>query len=166
MALTLGLLAVCAAAAPSRDTATIVDSGSTNTAGYAIAVSSDGNSTVTPRNRMGESQSAPRSFTITTTLAAQFFADLKAARDGNATSVHCMKSASFGTSTHIAWHDWTSPDLDCPAGDALTSALIHDVDAIRAAGNVQTMLRPHAPSGPPRLLTGTPLPQATATPSP
>lgn len=164
VAIALGLPAVCTAAASSRDGATIVDSGSTNTVGFALNVWSDGNADVVSRTRMGTDRGTPRSFTIPSSLATTFFTDLKAARDGNATGVHCMKSASFGTSTHITWHDWQSPDLDCPAGDALTQALIRDVSAIRNAGNVQTL--PHGMLGPPRLQISTPSPQPSTQPSP
>ena len=138
----MGLLAVCAAAAPSRDGASIVDSGSTNTAGYTIRVWSDGTAAV-----------GAKSFTFSPSLATKFFADLKAARGGDAQAEHCMKSASFGTSTHVHWHGWTSPDLDCPPGDKLTSAVLSDVNAIRAAGKVNAApLRGVFPGGPPRVI--------------
>jgi hypothetical protein len=127
---------------------------------------SDASAAVTLRTRAGEARSAAKSFTISPTLASTFFADLKAAKDGNAASVHCMKSASFGTSTHIEWHGWTSPDLDCPPGDKLMQALIRDVNAIRAAGNVQTVPYDRLPSGPPRLLNATPIPEASTAPTP
>jgi hypothetical protein len=147
VAMTMGLLAVCAAAAPSRDGASIVDSGSTNTAAYTIKVWSDGTAEV-----------SSKSFTIAPSLAARFFADLKAARDGKAAGEHCMKSASFGTSTHVLWHGWTSPDLDCPPSDKLTSAIVNDVSAIRAAGKVTAApLRGMFPGGPPRVIVS-PLP--------
>ncbi len=159
----MGLLAVCAAAAPSlpsswKDGASIVDSGSTNTAGYTIRVWSDGTAGVTYQNRTDVSASA-KAFTISPSLAARFFADLKAARGGKAQAERCMKSASFGTSTHVYWHDWTSPDLDCPPGDALTSAVLKDVNAIRSAGKV-TAAPLHGgmlPGGPPRVIVS-PLP--------
>lgn len=138
----MGLLAVCAAAAPSRDGASIVDSGSTNTAGYTIRVWSD-----------GSAATASKAFTFSPSLAARFFADLKAARGGHAKAQPCMKSASFGTSTHVHWHGWTSPDLDCPPGDALTSALLRDVTAIRSAGKINSApLRGVFPGGPPRVI--------------
>lgn len=151
MAMTMGLLAAHAAAAPSRDGASIVDSGSTNTSGYTIKVWSDGNAAT-----------SSKPFEISPSLTARFFADLKAARDGHARAQLCMKSASFGTSTHVHWHGWTSPDLDCPPGDKLTSAILSDVNAIRAAGHVTAApLRGRMfPGGPPRVIVS-PMPTST-----
>ena len=156
--MTMGLLAVCAAAAPSvpgssHDGATIVDSGSTNTGGYTIHVWSDGTAAVTYQNHT-DTAASPKSFTFSPSVAARFFADLKAARAGKAQAERCMKSASFGTSTHVYWHGWTSPDLDCPPGDPLTSAVFKDVNAIRSAGKVTpSPLRGGMfPGGPPRVI--------------
>lgn len=146
----MGLLAVCAAAAPLRDGASIVDSGSTNTAGYTIDVWTDGSAAVAYQNRTGAD--AKKSFTISSALTTRFFSDLKAARDGSAPAAHCMKSASFGTSTHVRWHDWVSPDLDCPAGDKLTAALVNDVNAIRSAGKTTAAPLRGFPGGPPHLV--------------
>jgi hypothetical protein len=143
----MGLLAVCTAAAPSRDGASIVDSGSTNTAGYTIDVWSDGSAAVAYQNR-----TAKKSFTVSSSLAIRFFADLKAARGLSAPPAHCMKSASFGTSTHVHWHGWISPDLDCPPDGKLTTALVNDVSAIRSAGNVTGAPVRSFPGGPPRLI--------------
>jgi hypothetical protein len=122
------------AAAP-RDNAVIVNSGSTNSMGYSIEVWSDGNASVTMQNR-GSSASSPKPFTVPAATAQRFFADLAAARKGNAATVPCMKSASFGTSTHIKWQTWVSPDLSCPPKDSLGDALVKDIDAIRQAGGV------------------------------
>lgn len=161
--MTMGLVALCAAAAPSvpspsKDGASIVDSGSTNTGGYTIHVWSDGTAAVTYQSR---TDTAPftKSFTFSPSVAARFFIDLKAARDGKAQVERCMKSASFGTSTHVFWHGWTSPDLDCPPDDPLTSALLKDVNAIRSAGKVTAApLRGGMfPGGPPRVIVS-PLP--------
>lgn len=156
--MTMGLLAVCAGAALSRDGASIVDSGSTNTAGYTMQVWSDGSAAVTYQSHLGTAPSS-KSFSVAPSLAARFFADLKAAREGKAQAERCMKSASFGTSTHVSWHGWTSPDLDCPPGDPLMSAVLKDVNAIRAAGKV-TAAPLHGgmlPGGPPRAIVS-PLP--------
>ena len=160
--MTTGLLAVCAAAAlsvsTSKDGASIVDSGSTNTGGYTIHVWSDGTAAVTYQNG-ADTAPSPKSFTFSPSVAARFFADLKAARGGKAHAERCMKSASFGTSTHVYWHGWSSPDLDCPPGDPLTSAILKDVNAIRSAGKV-TAAPLHGgmfPGGPPRVIVS-PLP--------
>jgi len=143
----LGLLAVCTAAAPLRDGASIVNSGSTNTAGYTVDVWSDGSAAVTYQNR-----TAKKSFEISSSLAGRFFSDVKAARDGSAPASHCMKSASFGTATHVHWHGWISPDLDCPGDDKLTTALVNDVSAIRTAGAITGAPLRGFPGGAPRLI--------------
>jgi hypothetical protein len=134
----LFLVAICIAATP-RDLAVIVDSGSTNTLGYKIEVWSDGSGRLTLQNRAGVAQGAPKSFTLPAATTARFFSDLQAARKGNATSEPCAKSASFGTTTHVMWQGWTSPDLDCPPEVPLTSALVRDVADIRVASGVATL---------------------------
>jgi hypothetical protein len=131
----VGLLPAVAA----TDGATIIDSGSTNSLGYKIQVWTNGSATLTVQNRGSVAQAAAKPFALSQSATASFFAALKAARDGNATGMSCMKSASFGTTTRITWHSWTSPDLDCPAGNALTAALVHDVGVIRAASGINTM---------------------------
>ena len=122
------------AAAP-PDSAVIVNSGSTNTIGYSIEVWSDGKASVTMQGR-GSAPSTPKAFTVSAATAERFFADLAAARKGNATTAPCMKSASFGTSTHVKWQGWVSPDLSCPPKSSLGDALVRDVDAIHQAAGV------------------------------
>ena len=84
---------------------------------------------------------------VTGGVAARFFADLKAARAANVSGSPCMKSASFGTTTHVSWHGWTSPDLDCPSENPLLSALIRDVNAIRAASGIGSLPGVHHGAG-------------------
>jgi len=127
-------IAVCGAATPS-DQATIVNSGSTNSAGYTIVVSPDGKASVSVAPRTGVA-AAPKSFTLATATATRFFNDLAAARKANIATVPCMKSASFGSTTKVTWQGWTSPDLSCPAKDATGDALTSDVDAIRQASGI------------------------------
>lgn len=123
-----------ATAAP--QSAAIVDSGSTNMSGYRIDVTSEGVGRLTVRPRSGTQPAQPKDFHLTAALASRFFHDLKAARDANVTGAPCMKSASFGTTTHVEWDGWKSPDLDCPSQNALLSAVISDVNAIRQASGV------------------------------
>ena len=135
----------CVAAAPA-DNAVIVNSGSTNSYGYTIQISSDGKGTVTLQERGGSAARAAKPFTVPAAVATRFFADLTAARKGNVTAAPCMKSASFGTSTHITWQGWVSPDLSCPPTGALGNALVTDVDAIRKAAGISAMPLRQAPS--------------------
>ncbi|MBV9718514.1 MAG: hypothetical protein JOZ77_04300 [Candidatus Eremiobacteraeota bacterium] len=131
------LLAIvaCMAAAPA-DRAVIVNSGSTNAYGYTISVSSDGKASVTLQNKGGAAASAAKAFTVPAATAARFFRDLAAARKANTATAPCMKSVSFGSSTHVTWQGWTSPDLTCPPQDNVGQALVNDVDAIRKAGAI------------------------------
>jgi hypothetical protein len=75
-----------------------------------------------------------------------------------------MKSASFGTSTVVTYHHWTSPDLECP-GDGYVIALAADAHKIAALLKIQGE-RGHAvrllPNEPRRV----PAEQPSATPEP
>jgi FtsP/CotA-like multicopper oxidase with cupredoxin domain len=135
----LAALAVASfvAAAP-RDNAVIVNSGSTNSMGYSIDVWSDGTASVTLQ-RHGSAAGTPKPFTVAADTTKRFFADLAAARKGNVATVPCMKSVSFGTSTHVHWQGWVSPDLTCPPKDSLGEALVNDVEAIRKASGISAM---------------------------
>lgn len=138
-------IASLVAAAP-RDSAVIVNSGSTNTIGYSITVWSDGAASLTTQNRDGSATGPAKSFTVPAATAARFFADLATAKNSNAVTVPCMKSASFGSSMHVKWQGWVSPDLECPAKTSAGDALIKDVDEIRqASGLAQQPLRQHPP---------------------
>jgi hypothetical protein len=143
----LAVLAIASgvAAAP-RENAVIVNSGSTNSYGYTIAVGPDGSATATLQERGGAPAGAPKAFALSAATTARFFADLAAARKGNAADVPCMKSASFGSTTHVTWQGWVSPDLSCPPSGQLERALAADVDAIRQAAGISAMpLRNAAP---------------------
>jgi hypothetical protein len=132
-----GLAIAMLVAATPPDSAVIVNSGSTNTSGYAIQVSSEGKASVTIQNR-GTATGTPKPFTVSTETTARFFSDLAAARKANAVTVPCMKSASFGTSEHVKWQGWVSPDLTCPPKDSVGEALVKVVDEIRQAAGVST----------------------------
>lgn len=133
------------AAAP-PDNAVIVNSGSTNSYGYTITVWSDGHATATLQEHGGSAVATPKPFTLSAAMTARFFSDLAAARKGNLTTAACMKSVSFGTSTHITWQGWVSPDLSCPPNEALGKALVADLDAIRQTAGISTMPLRQAPN--------------------
>lgn len=161
------LVAICTyattaalAAAGVPDGATITNSGSTNSAGYVIKIWSDGRGSIT----IGSGNAT--SFTVTHDVAQRFFADAKAARANPGAPGHCMKSASFGTTTSVKWHGWTSVDLQCPPLDPAVSALARDAQAIEAAAGIGTTVhlipRPHEPRRLPSETTTSP----TSTPTP
>lgn len=118
----------CVSAAASA--ATIVNSGSTNTLGFSIAVGSDGSAALTM-------QQTTKKFHLSDATLKKFFSDLAAARKAtNAPASGCIKSVSFGSATRIAWQGWTSPDLECPASNSEIAALADDVHAIREAAGI------------------------------
>jgi hypothetical protein len=128
-------IAVCVAATP-RDNAVIINSGSTNAYGYTITVWSDGTASATLQDHGGAPAASPKPFTVPAATVARFFSDLGAARKGNLTSEPCMKSASFGSTMHVKWQGWMSPDLTCPPQGSLGQALVDDVNAIRKASGI------------------------------
>lgn len=151
---------ITSAVAGTRDGAVIVDSGSTNTSGYRIQVWSDGSASIVLQKR-GVTQGVSKPFAVTPSVATQFFANLKAVRTANVNTLPCMKSASFGTTTRVSWHGWSSPDLDCPSDRAVLNALVASVSKIRAASGIGTLpgLGHGAGGGP--LHAQTPLPSAS-----
>ncbi len=119
------------------DTAVIMRSASTNRPGFKIAVPRTGQATIATN----EAQAA---LTLRPALAEQLYADLARTSDLESLPVEaCMKSASFGTTTTIAYAGKTSPDLQC-ASDAIGRALNADADAItQAAVAAQPPARRH-----------------------
>ena len=119
-----------------EDSAVIIDSGSTNTSAYRIAVERSGKAAYTriPRKagRAPDAQPLKKSARIHAALVARFYADLEAARPFSALPRRgCLKSASFGTTLTIMFGDETTPDLSCGSnGNAKVQALIDDVRAI------------------------------------
>jgi hypothetical protein len=120
-------------------TAQITNSGSTNRAGYTITVSRNGRTAL-------QQGAFPIRRTISARLASRFFADLQAAGDvAKLPDAHCMKSVSFGTSTHVAYRGSVSPDISCPSTSPHVRALEDDVQAIAQAAGVSMMPGPQKP---------------------
>lgn len=136
----LALTQSARAAAPRLDGALIQNSGSTNFTGYAIKVWSDGRTSTSPYAQRGTVSGPAQSGSLPPALTQRFFRDVAAARRGGMMGRTCMKSASFGTSTHVLWHGWTSPDLECPAGGEL-APLANDVRQIVAALRIRPASR-------------------------
>ncbi len=137
----LGLLG----ATQGSDGARIVNSGSTNTAPWSIAVRSDGTGSYSiEQRRYAGSPTVPPSQAIAVPrpLVQRFLSDAKAARIEGAKGEPCMKSASFGSTTVVMYHGWVSPDLLCPSSSGTLAALARDVSAIRSAANLDSMPRP------------------------
>lgn len=127
--LTLGI----AGATRGRDGAIIHSTGSTNFPGYTIKVWSDGSAWAVRSNKSGEQIGQPSTQSVPKDLAQKLLADAKAAKlSGHVSGQACMKSASFGSTTVVQYHGWTSPDLECP-GDGFVIALGSDAKKIAAA---------------------------------
>ncbi len=137
----LGLMATT----PALDGARVVNSGSTNTAPWTLTIRSDGSGIYTiGQRRFGAAPAplAPHPIAVPSALAQRLLADAKAAREAGAQGGHCMKSASFGSTTILTYHGWASGDLQCPSPSAALDALAADVAAVQKAANLNTMPRP------------------------
>jgi hypothetical protein len=169
-ALALAVLAAVAVAnaGSQPDGAMIRNTGSTNFSGYTIKVWSDGRTSTVHTNRSGQAIDHPAAAIVPKTLVAQFFNDLRSAQHARPVGETCMKSASFGTTTVVVYHGWTSPDLEC-GGDGHVIALGSDAKKIAAQLRVQSFKAhriPMLPNEPRRTETNTAQPSATPEPAP
>ena len=120
--------------------AVIVNSGSTNTAGFKIVIQNDGAAEYTPAPRArpqpeGQHAVAPMKRKLPPALVHRLFSDLEAARPfSDLPRPTCVKSVSFGTRLTIQFHGDETPDLNCDAGQSTKlAALIEDAKQIVAA---------------------------------
>ncbi len=112
------------AAMAGKDTAVIIDSGSTNTAGFRIVVERSGKAVCTGRRSASETRKVPKE------LLRRFYVDLEKPL-AELPKHACMKSASFGTTLTIEFGGQTSPDLSCgDHGDERLKTLIADMHEI------------------------------------
>ena len=115
------------------ESAVIENSGSTNTTGYKITVSSG-----------GSAQVDGRTLVVPPAACKKLFADLAAALPLTGLPARRgMRSASFGTSTTITYKGQRSPDLTF-GGDPRVAALKADIDAVTQALHVSS--RPRRPA--------------------
>jgi len=107
--------------------ATIVNSRSTNRAGFRIAIDAQGNAELTTTSRRLQQPIPPGLF-------KSFRADLDAAKPlASLPEVHCMKSASFGSRLTVESGAEETPDLSCgDGGNTAMRNLIRDVNEITA----------------------------------
>jgi hypothetical protein len=143
---TLAMAQAPAGPAAGQGAATIVDSGSTNRAGFRIVVRRSGSAelTLTPRrtaaadepgkdpNKEPAKPPQPIVRTVPRNEVNRLFADLDAARPfASLPEARCIKSVSFGSTRTIEYGGEPSPDLSCgPEGSDALRDLIRDVDAI------------------------------------
>jgi|SRR5579884_1020929 len=115
--------------------AMVVNSGSTNTAGYQLTVNEDGTTALAQGDVTLRKQ-------IPAALVTRFFADLRAAGPvDKLPAATCMKSASFGTTTHVLYRGKTSPDLSCPSASPQARALAVDAQSLADAAGVSMLPR-------------------------
>lgn len=119
------------------DLATIVNSGSTNTAGFRIDVRRSGTAEYTsiPRGANAAHEEPEKSDReIPKDLASRLFADLEAAKPlGRLPAPHRMKSKSFGSRLTVEFAGETTPDLNSgDGGDEHLRAIIRDVNEMIA----------------------------------
>ncbi|HWE00015.1 MAG TPA: hypothetical protein VG345_13285 [Bryobacteraceae bacterium] len=117
--------------------ATIVNSGSTNTSGFRIAVKRSGAAEYAsiPRGAGAQNKEPETSGReIPNDLTSRLFADLEAAKPlASLPAPHCMKSRSFGTRLTVEFGGETTPDLSCgDGGNEHLRALITDVNEMVA----------------------------------
>ncbi len=117
--------------------ATIVNSGSTNTAGFRIAIRRSGAAEYTSIPRGANSQNTEPEKSgreIPKDLAMRLFSDLEAAKPlGGLPAPHCMKSKSFGSRLTIEFGGESTPDLSCgDGGNEHLRAIIKDVNEMVA----------------------------------
>jgi hypothetical protein len=125
-------------------TALIENTGSTNTKGYQLDVSSDGSAAISTgviSEAAATGQMVVHYKVGTIKDASKFFQDLNTAMPLTGLPVrHGMRSASFGTATFITYKGQRSPDLTF-ASDPRTVALKADIDSITKALHVENAPR-------------------------
>jgi hypothetical protein len=116
--------------------AEIVDSGSTNTAGFRILVDRAGRAEYQAVPRKNSPQSDAKNGNqrrqLSRELADRFYSDLESAKPfSSLPDQRCMKSASFGTTRSIEFAGEKTPDLSCgDGGDPKLQAIIRDANEI------------------------------------
>jgi hypothetical protein len=123
------------------DAAVIVNSGSTNKAGFRIVVERSGNAEYTPMPRRPNAPlirppegTTPVRRSIPDGLVRRLYSDLDAAKPlSSLPQARCAKSASFGFRLTIEFGGLETPDLSCGDGDnPKLRALIQDANEIGA----------------------------------
>jgi hypothetical protein len=120
------------APATRKRTAEIINTGSTNFAGYKVIVEESGHAKYIPgKGRQFQMAETELEGDLKRKTVRKFFADIDAA--GALSKLPpslCLKSISFGTSTYIAIGEDKSPDLSCPGRTPIMDALYTDAQAI------------------------------------
>ena len=135
--ISVGMALLSEASPANGENAAIVDSGSTNRAGFRIDVARTGVAEMTLARHKADPSGEPgkpQRRTLSSAVVQRFYADLEAAKPlGSLPEVHCMKSASFGSALTAVLGNEQTPDLSCgDGGNAAMRNLIRDVNEIVA----------------------------------
>ncbi|CAF0828913.1 unnamed protein product [Adineta ricciae] len=146
--ITVAIIFGIVSASTNKDSIRIVNSGSTNTAGYTITVERTGSVTwiVAPRVRPVISSTTPASSTTTrnsiqlsaSRTNAIFEAVQQTLPFTQYKPVFCVKSVSFGTTLHVQYRGEQTPDLSCPLKDERLIILSKYVQSLIADLHIQT----------------------------
>jgi hypothetical protein len=121
----------------------IVNSGSTNTLGFTLALASDGTATLEQGNAIQQKQ-------LPEAIVAGFFATLRASGPLDALpETPCIKSASIGTTTRIFFDGKASPDISCPSSNTVVQQLASKATALLDAADARVVPRPALTGKPP-----------------
>jgi hypothetical protein len=126
-----------------NDIVRIINSGSTNTAGYRIELQRNGivkwtvshrRPALSPTPSTPNSSIGEMSIRLSTALTNSVFQAVQQASPLNQfPQIHCGKSVSFGTTLYVTFNGQQSPDLTCPTEDAHLIAVnnaVHEVISI------------------------------------
>ncbi|MBV8171330.1 MAG: hypothetical protein JO219_05290 [Candidatus Eremiobacteraeota bacterium] len=131
----------------------ILNTGSTNAPGYRIVVARDGSAQWISGSMRHSGQLSQKS-------TQKLFADLASAMPlSKLQSAHCMKSASFGTSTFAYWEHERSSDLQCTS-DVRATALYSTIQAVAVELGIGKHTIPMLPNEPRR-----PMPETSPSPT-
>ena len=134
-----------------HDAAVVMNTGSTNTLGYRIVITRAGSAQWV----MGTTRQTVQ---VSKQKTAALFNALSAAMPLSALpAAHCMKSASFGTSTFAYWRHQRSTDLECPA-DPRATEVYSSIAALVVELGIGKRTIPMLPNEPRR-----PMPQPSST---
>ena len=130
-----------------HDTIQIINSGSTNTAGYVIELQRNGlvKWTVAPRRHIvidstPSSTTTQNSIQIPLVRANSIFESVEQALPFTQYKpIGCVKSVSFGTRLFVAYNGQQTPDISCPLKDQRLVLLSKYVRELIAELNINTM---------------------------
>ncbi|CAF1533142.1 unnamed protein product [Didymodactylos carnosus] len=135
------LLVIFSIACCDTNSIQIVNSGSTNTAGYNINIERNGQTKYSVFRRFPIGGNPQEKTTqLEQNLRENLFANIEMVMPLSQYPVkHCMKSASFGYSLRVTYNEQTSPDLACPLSEEKLVNVNKFVRDIVAYLNIKTI---------------------------